>query len=53
MSHPIKPRNELSEFLLYTTPHGDVKVEVSVHDENIRLSQKRMAELFAVDTDTI
>jgi len=46
-------QNELSEFLLYTAPNGEVKVEVFMQDENIWLSQKRMAELFNVEIPTI
>ena len=46
-------KNELTEFLLYTTPNGDIKVEVFFHNENIWLSQKRIAELFGVAENTI
>lgn len=46
-------KDEITEFLLYTAPNGDIKVEVFMHDENIWLSQKRMAELFGVDVRTI
>ena len=49
----ITLKDELTEFLLYTTPHGDTKVEVFFHNENIWLPQKRIAELFAVDVRTI
>jgi len=44
---------KLTEFLLYTDPNGEVKVEAFLHDENIWLSQKRMAELFGVDRTVI
>ncbi|MCK5061447.1 virulence RhuM family protein [Candidatus Parcubacteria bacterium] len=47
------PGHELTEFLLYTTPNGDVKVEIFFHNENIWLTQKRMAELFGVEINTI
>lgn len=46
-------QDELTEFLLYTTPDGDTKVEAILHDENIWLSQKRMAELFGVHVNTV
>ncbi len=46
-------KDELTEFLLYTTPNGDIKVEVFLHNENIWLSQDRMAELFGVDRTVI
>ena len=40
--------DELTEFLLYTAPNGDVKVEIFLHDENVWLTQKRMAELCGI-----
>jgi len=40
--------DECMDFLLYTTPNGDVKVEVFLYDENLWLPQKRIAELFGV-----
>jgi len=46
-------QDELTEFLLYTTPSSDVKVEIFMHDESVWLPQKRMAELFGVDVTTI
>lgn len=42
-----------SDFLLYTTPEGDVRVDVLFQDETVWLTQKRMAELFGVDVRTI
>ncbi|WP_353282437.1 hypothetical protein [Wolbachia endosymbiont (group A) of Myopa testacea] len=38
-----------NEILLYTTPDGDVRIDVLYRDENIWLTQKRMAELFDVN----
>jgi len=46
-------QDELTEFLLYTTPSSDIKVEIFMHDESVWLPQKRMAELFGVDVTTI
>ena len=46
-------KDELTEFLLYTTPNGDVKVEIFFYDENVWLTQKRMSELFGVGVNTI
>ena len=42
-----------SEILLYTTPNGDVRVEVLYESETFWLSQRRMAELFGVEAHTI
>lgn len=42
-----------SEFILYTTPNGDVKLEVFLQDETIWLTQKMMAQLFEVEINTI
>lgn len=46
-------QDEFSEFLLYTAPSGDVKVEIFFHNENVWLTQKRMAELFNVNVPAI
>lgn len=42
-----------SDFLFYTSPDGEVRVEVFFEDETIWLTQKRMAELFGVESNTI
>ncbi len=42
-----------SNFLFYTTPDGEVKIEVFLQDENVWLTQKKMAELFGVEVNTI
>ena len=42
-----------SEFLLYTSSEGDVKIEVFFQDETAWLTQKKMAELFGVEINTI
>jgi hypothetical protein len=52
-SHELTPRDELTEFLLYTAPGGEVKVEVFLHQENLWLPQKRIAELFGVQRPAI
>lgn len=46
-------QDQTSEFLLYTAPNGDVKVEVLLSGETIWLTQKRIAELFAVGVPAI
>jgi len=42
-----------SGIILYTTPNGDVKLEVFLQDETMWLTQKRIAELFGVEVHTI
>jgi len=46
-------KDELTEFLLYTTPDGEVKIEVFIHNENIWLTQDRIAQLFDTDRSVI
>jgi len=46
-------QDSLTEFLLYTTPNSDVKVEIFLHNESVWLPQKRMAELFGVNKSAI
>lgn len=48
--------NELtqtSKFILYTSPNGDIKLDVFVRNETLWLTQKMMAELFGVDVRTV
>lgn len=47
--------NELmqSDFILYTTPEGNVKVDVFVQGETLWLTQKMMCELFGVQLPAI
>lgn len=42
------PNNSFTEFLLYTAPNGKVRVEIYLHNENIWLTQEKIAELFGV-----
>lgn len=49
----IVPQNSFTEFLLYTTPNGKVKVEIFLRDENVWLTQAKIAELFDVDRSVI
>ncbi|RXG28443.1 hypothetical protein [Leeuwenhoekiella marinoflava] len=37
-----------TNFLPYTTPSGDVRLDVVLMEESIWLTQKAMAELFSV-----
>ncbi|MEK6948078.1 MAG: virulence RhuM family protein [Nanoarchaeota archaeon] len=48
----LMPKNEVN-FLIYSTPDGNIKIEAFLHNENIWLTQKRMAELFDVEANTI
>jgi hypothetical protein len=42
-----------SDIVFYSSPEGNVHVEVVFQDEDFFLSQKRMAELFGVDVRTV
>ena len=49
----IGSQNSFTEFLLYTAPDGKVKVEVFLKDENIWLTQEKIATLFGVQRPAI
>jgi len=49
----IVPNNSFTEMLLYTTPSGKVKVEIFLRDENIWLTQAKIAELFGVERSVV
>lgn len=49
----IVPQNSFTEFLLYTTPNGKVKVEIYLRNETVWLTQKHMADLFGVGIPAI
>jgi hypothetical protein len=42
-----------SNIIFYTTPSGQVSIQVQYEDGSFWLTQKRMAELFGVDVRTI
>lgn len=42
-----------NEILLYTTPNGNVKVEIYLQNETIWLTQQKIADLFGVDRTVI
>jgi len=46
-------KDQTTEFLLYTAPSGEVKVEVLLSNETIWLTQERMAELFGVQRPAV
>jgi hypothetical protein len=52
-NHQIVPNNSFTEFLLYTTPNGKVKVEIFLRNENIWLTQEKIALLFGVQRPAI
>jgi len=41
-----------SSFLLYTSSNGEMKIDVFFQDETVWLTQKKMAKLFGVETNT-
>ena len=47
------PENYFAEFLIYNTPNGGVKVEIFLKDENIWLTQDKMALLFGVQRPAV
>jgi hypothetical protein len=49
----LSTQHQLTEFLLYNSPSGEIKVETYFYEENIWLTQKRMAELFGVQQPAI
>ncbi len=53
MKKDLMLNNRKTDFLIYTAPSGDIKVEVFLHKENIWLSQKKMSDLFNVGISAI
>ncbi len=49
----IVSNNSFTEFLLYRTPNGKVKVEIFLKDENIWLTQVKIGELFGVERSVV
>lgn len=45
--------NREQNFLLYTTPNGEVSVEIYLQGETVWLTQQKLAELFEVDRSVI
>ncbi|MGX3021289.1 virulence RhuM family protein [Ursidibacter sp. B-7004-1] len=46
-------RNSTAEFLIFTNQTGDQSIEVRYEDNEIWLTQKRIAELFEVNVRTV
>lgn len=53
INNQLSTKDQATEFLLYTSPDGGVRVEVFLHNENIWLTQDRMAELFGVNRQAV
>jgi hypothetical protein len=53
MAKKKTPSEGFNEILLYTTPNGQVKVEIYLQNETIRLSQQKIADLFGVDRTVV
>ncbi len=49
----LKIKDEMTDFLLYRSPDGNIKVEVILGDESVWLSQKSIAQLFGVKVPAI
>lgn len=45
--------DQLNKFILYTTPTGEVRVDVLLENETVWLTQKAMSELFGVNIPAI
>jgi len=53
MTKKLSTRDEITDFLLYNSPNGDVRVEVFLHNETVWLNQNKMADLFGVQRPAI
>ena len=53
MAKDIQVRNSVSDFLIFTKQTGGDGIQVRLHDENIWLTQKSMAQLFDCSIDHI
>jgi hypothetical protein len=49
----VAKNNEFTEFLLYKSPNGKVKVEIFLHNETVWLTQEKIAQLFGVQRPAI
>lgn len=49
----ITPTEGFNEILLYTTPNGNVKVEIYLQNETIWLTQQKIADLFGVQRPAV
>jgi hypothetical protein len=49
----LLPSDILSEFLFYTSPNGNVKIEIYIQNETVWLTQQKLAELFGVQRPAV
>ncbi len=49
----MSKKHQINDIIFYTSPEGNVNIEVVYSNETFWLSQKRMAELFGCSTDNI
>lgn len=52
-SELLRTNNNLTEFLLYKSSNGEVKIDVLLQNENIWMPQKNIAKLFDVNVPAI
>lgn len=48
-----KDPQQTPNFVLHTSPSGDIKVDVVLQDETIWMTQKAMGDLFGVESHTV
>ena len=53
MAKNIPSESGFNEILLYTTPNGNVKVEIYLQNETVWLTQQKIADLFGVQRPAI
>jgi hypothetical protein len=53
MNKKVNKKSEFTEFLLYTTSNGKVEVEIFLKNENIWLTQVKIASLFGVERSVV
>lgn len=49
----VEPSDELNNFVLYTAPSGEVKIEIYIQNDTIWLTQQKIADLFGVDRTVV
>ena len=46
-------KHQINNFILYSTPSGEMRVDVLLENETVWLTQKAMAQIFGVESNTI